>query len=43
VIYHEIVTRDAPGPSSDIFFIWRGVLIFIRDRKTLVGINLNGA
>lgn len=41
VVHQEIVTGDAPGPSSDIFFIWNGMLIFIRDRKTLAGINLN--
>lgn len=40
-LFHEIITRDAPGPSGDIFFIWHGMLIFIRDRRTLVGINLN--
>jgi hypothetical protein len=41
VVFHEIVTRDAPGPASDVFFIWAGVLMFIRDRRTLIGINLN--
>lgn len=39
-LYHEIVTKDAPAPAGDIFFIWRDVLIFIRDRRTLVGIDL---
>jgi hypothetical protein len=41
VQYHEIITKDAPGPAGDSFFIWNGVLVFIRDRRTLVGINLN--
>jgi len=40
VVYKERVTIDAPGASEDIFFIWRGRLIFIRDRRTLVGIDL---
>jgi len=39
-LYHEIVTRDAPAPAGDLFFIWHGMLIFIRDRRTLVGIDL---
>ncbi|MEO5930449.1 MAG: DUF4905 domain-containing protein [Candidatus Kapaibacterium sp.] len=39
-VVHEIVTREAPGPSSDIFFIWNGTLIYIRDRRILLGINL---
>jgi|GEM_PF-2092573 len=40
-VHQEIVTEDAPGPSSDIFFIWNGVLIFIRNRRRLAGITLN--
>jgi hypothetical protein len=43
MILHEIITRDAPAPEGDIFFIWNGMLIFIRERRTLVGINLNTA
>ncbi len=42
-VFHEIVTREAPAPEGDIFFIWNGMLIFIRERRTLVGINLNTA
>lgn len=43
IVFHEIVTPEAPAPEGDIFFIWNGMLIFIRERRTLVGINLNTA
>lgn len=41
-LYRETIMRDASGVGSEIFFILNGVLMFIRDRRTLVGINLNG-
>lgn len=40
-IFHETATSDAPAPGSDLFFIWNGMLVFIKERRTLAGINLN--
>lgn len=40
LVHNDIVTRDAPGPAEDLFFLWHGVLVVIRDRRTLSGINL---
>jgi len=41
VIYRETIVRDAPAPSEDGFFIWNGMVIFIREGRTLVAIDLN--
>jgi hypothetical protein len=41
VVHRETVTKDAPAVSDDLFFIWNGMLIFIREGRTLVGINLS--
>jgi hypothetical protein len=40
VLYRETAVPDAPAPSSDLFFIWNGVLTFIREGRTIVGIEL---
>ena len=40
VVHDEVIERDAPGPAGDLFFIWNGVVVYIRDRRTLTGINL---
>jgi hypothetical protein len=40
ILHDEVIERDAPAPASDLFFIWNGVVVYIRDRRTLTGINL---
>jgi hypothetical protein len=40
VVYSERIATDATAPADDLFFIWHGKLIFIRDRRVLAAINL---
>ena len=42
-IYREPIARESPGPVDDAFFIWHGILIFVRAHRTLVAIDLNRA
>jgi hypothetical protein len=40
VVYSERIATDATAPADDLFFIWNGKLMFIRDRRVLAAINL---
>ena len=40
ILYRETAVPDAPAPSSDLFFIWDDVVIFIREGHTIVGMQL---
>ncbi len=41
LIHRDMIATNAPGPSRDTFFIRNGQLIYIREGRTLVALNLN--
>jgi hypothetical protein len=43
VVYRDTIASNSPGPGDDHFFIWNGQLIFIRNRRQLVAVNLRNA
>ncbi len=41
IVYADTIARNARGPVPDSFFLWRNVVYYIKDQKTITAVRLS--